>query len=218
MLKKYTHPKQLWDWRQYGALQLGPVKGQKVLDLGCGMGEESVYFAMLGADVTAIDISPVGIELVKKRAAHNGVAERIRACAMRADETEFADGSFDVVHGFGILHHIGLEKGLKEVKRVLKPGGRGLFFEHMGNSALIERLRKRADYTEYEQPLRWKEIMAFKTSFSKYTAQPFHVTSRLRFISRIFNRPIVKRFDHLMLRLFPFLKHYAGGVVIYLEK
>jgi len=182
------------------------------------MGEESVYFALLGAEVTAIDISPVGIELVKKRAAHNGVADRIRANAMRADETEFPDESFDVVHGFGILHHIGLAKGLSEVKRVLKPGGRGLFFEHMGNSAFIERLRKRADYTEYEQPLRWKEIMAFKPQFSKYTAQPFHVFTRLRFMSGIFNRSLVKRFDRSALRMFPFLKNYAGGVVICLQK
>src|SRR5437879_3547839 len=170
MLEKYTHPKQLWDWRQYGAMQLGPVKGQSVLDLGCGMGEESVYFALLGAEVTAIDISPVGIELVKKRAAHNGVADRIRANAMRADETEFPDESFDVVHGFGILHHIGLAKGLSEVKRVLTPGGRGLSFEHMGNSAFIERLRKRPDSTEYEQPVRRKEITAYRPQLSKYTA------------------------------------------------
>jgi 2-polyprenyl-3-methyl-5-hydroxy-6-metoxy-1,4-benzoquinol methylase len=106
---------------------LRPVNGQRLLDLGCGMGKESAYFAKLGASVVAIDISPVGIELTRKRAAHNGVTDRVEAIIMRADQPAFPSGSFGVVHGFGILHHIGLDKGLREVKRLLKPGGRGCF-------------------------------------------------------------------------------------------
>ena len=69
--RKYAEPRDDWDWRQYGAKLLGSVQGCRVLDYGCGQGEEAVYLAKLGAHVTAIDISPVGIQLTKERARLN---------------------------------------------------------------------------------------------------------------------------------------------------
>ena len=74
-LKKYAEPQHDWDWRQYGAKLLGSVKDCRVLDYGCGQGEEATYLAKMGAQVTAIDISPVGIELTKERAKLNGVGD-----------------------------------------------------------------------------------------------------------------------------------------------
>ena len=79
--RKYAAPTREWDWRQWGMKRLGTVTGCKVLDFGCGAGEEAVYLAKLGARVTAIDISPVGIELTRERAAANGVAVDARVCA-----------------------------------------------------------------------------------------------------------------------------------------
>jgi 2-polyprenyl-3-methyl-5-hydroxy-6-metoxy-1,4-benzoquinol methylase len=218
MLQKYEHPRDMWDWRQFGASLLGPVKGQRLLDLGCGMGEESMYFAKLGAQVTAIDISQVGVEIALKRALHNGLADRVQAFTMRADQVEFPDESFDVIHGFGIIHHIGLEAGLKEVKRLLKPGGRGLFFEHMGNSKAIEKMRMDTDYTDYEKPLVWDEVAAYRTQFSRFVLQPFHVMIRLRSISPVFNLNLFRRIDRVLLQGLPLLRHFAGGLVMYVEK
>jgi SAM-dependent methyltransferase len=83
------------------------------------------------ADVTAIDISALGVKLTKKRAEYNSVL--VNALVMRGDPTSFKNESFDAIHAFGILHHVGLENGLNEVSRLLRPGGRALFFEHMGN-------------------------------------------------------------------------------------
>src|SRR5580693_256676 len=91
--KKYADPQDDWDWRQYGAKLLGSVKGCRVLDYGCGQGEEAVYLAKMGAHVTAIDISPVGIELTKERARLNGVGDRVSAMLMRCDPTEFPNES-----------------------------------------------------------------------------------------------------------------------------
>jgi SAM-dependent methyltransferase len=217
--KKYAEPQDNWDWRQYGAKLLGRVKGCRVLDYGCGQGEEAVYLAMMGAHVTAIDISPVGIRLTKERARLNGVDDRVTAMLMRCDPTEFPSESFDVIHGFGILHHIGLRTGMKEIKRLLKPRGRGLFFEHMGNSKLIERLRpKEKDYTKGERPVKWKEIQEVLPDFSLVMARPFHIASRLRRRIQLMNRPVVKRFDHAVLSALPFMRHFASGLVIYVEK
>jgi 2-polyprenyl-3-methyl-5-hydroxy-6-metoxy-1,4-benzoquinol methylase len=219
MFKKYADPHHDWDWRQYGAKLLGSVKGCRVLDYGCGQGEEATYLAKMGAQVTAIDISPVGIGLTKARAKLNGVGDRVSAMLMRCDPTEFPSESFDVIHGFGILHHIGLQIGLVEIKRLLRPGGRGLFFEHMGNSKTIERLRpKEKDYTKGERPVTWKEVQEIRPEFSKFLARPFHIASRLRKRVQLLNRPVVKRVDHAILSALPFMRHFASGMVIYLEK
>jgi SAM-dependent methyltransferase len=217
--KKYAEPRDDWDWRQYGAKLLGFVKGCRVLDYGCGQGEEAVYLAKMGAHVTAIDISPVGIRLTQERARLNGVGDRVSAMLMRCDPTEFPNESFDVIHGFGILHHIGLRIGMMEIKRLLKPRGRGLFFEHMGNSKMIERLRpKEKDYTKGECPVTWNEIQEIRPEFSQMVARPFHIASRLRKRVRVLNRPLVKRVDHALLSALPFMRHFASGMVIYLEK
>lgn len=216
---KYAEPRDDWDWRQYGAKLLGCVRGCRVLDYGCGQGEEAVYLAKMGAHVTAIDISPVGVRLTNERARLNGVGDRVSATLMRCDPTEFPSESFDVIHGFGILHHVGLRIGLTEIKRLLRPGGRGLFFEHMGNSKMIELLRpKEQDYTKGERPITWKEIQEIRPEFSQMVARPFHIASRLRKRVRLLNRPEVKRFDHALLSALPFMRHFASGMVIYLEK
>jgi 2-polyprenyl-3-methyl-5-hydroxy-6-metoxy-1,4-benzoquinol methylase len=217
--KKYAEPQDDWDWRQYGAKLLGSVKGCRVLDYGCGQGEEAVYLAKMGAHVTAIDISPVGIRLTKERASLNGVGDRVNAKLMRCDPTEFPSESFDVIHGFGILHHIGLRVGMKETKRLLKPRGRGLFFEHMGNSRLIERLRPtEKDYTKGERPVTWDEVQELRQEFSVMVTRPFHIAARLRKRIGLLNRPVVKRLDHAILGALPFMRYFASGVVIYLEK
>lgn len=217
--KKYAEPQHDWDWRQYGAKLLGSVKDCRVLDYGCGQGEEATYLAKMGATVTAIDISPVGIQLTKERAKLNGVGDRVSAMLMRCDPTEFPNESFDVIHGFGILHHIGLQIGMMEIKRLLKPGGRGLFFEHMGNSKTIERLRpKEKDYTKGERPVTWKEIQEIRPEFSRLVTRPFHIASRLRKRVQVLNRPVVKRVDHAVLSALPFMRYFASGMVIYLEK
>jgi SAM-dependent methyltransferase len=217
--RKYVAPAHDWDWRQWGMKRLGSVAGERVLDFGCGAGEESVYLAKMGARVTAIDVSPRGIALARARAEANGVGDMVDACLMRCDPTLFADASFDVVHGFGILHHIGLQSGLAEVHRLLRPGGRGVFWEHMGNSALIARLRHHEGRaTSGERPLRWSEIAPAAAKFAAVEAHAFHLLSRLRVRLRLAGHPLVKRFDHALLSIVPSLRLFASGVVIIVRK
>ncbi len=227
MFRRYQLPSDLSDWRQMSALLLGDLTGKQVLDYGCGMGEESIYLAKLGGDVTAIDISEVGIASLKKRAAFNNLD--IRAYEMRADPTNFDDNSFDVVHGLGILHHVGIENGLAEVRRVLRPGGIGVFLEPMGNSKTVEAVKtwlmKNARFlgnfdhvTDHEHNLRWDEVHGAISQFSEATVFPYHLLYRLkRFVPRSL-LGAVRRIDASLLMLMPPLRHFAGGVVIRVRK
>ena len=187
------------------------------------MGEESIYFAKLGAQVTAIDVSQVGVDLVLARARHNGLSDRLEAYQMDAVHTTFPSESFDLIHGLGIIHHIGLEQGLREVKRLLKPGGRGVFLEHMMNSRLLEKIKDRLfgadeDHTEYEKPLRWDDCQAYASQFSQYHLTPYYLMGRLRRHVRIFDNDRTRRMDWAMLTAVPSLRHFAGSVVISLQK
>ena len=223
MLRKYATPEQLWDWRQLSSLLLGELAGKQLLDFGCGMGEEAVYFAKLGARVTAIDISDVGIEILRRRAEHNQVA--IQAIQMRCDRTNLPAASFDRVHGLGILHHIGIDTGLAEVHRLLRPGGVGVFLEPLGDQPMVEAakellmkharfLGKFDDVTDHEHNLTWREIAQATARFPYVNTYPYHLLYRLK---RFFPRSVhdgLRRVDHALLTLAPRLRRVAGAVVI----
>jgi SAM-dependent methyltransferase len=220
---KYSHPTQKWDMRQLSAQWLGNVEGKKLLDYGCGMGEESIYFAKLGAQVTAIDVSPVGVDLVLRRAQHNGLSDRVKAFQMDASATTFEPESFDLVHGLGIVHHIGLEASFREVKRVMKPGARGVFLEHMMNSKLLEKLKvmmfgQEQDHTDYEQPLRWNDCERYRNQFSEYHLTPYYLMGRLRRHMSMFDNDSTRKADYAIMRALPPLKYLAGAVVIRVQK
>lgn len=225
---KYQRPESPWDYRQLTALLLGDLHGKRLLDLGCGMGEELVYFAKLGARVTGIDISEVGIGIARRRAEHNGVASSVEALVMRADRTEFPPESFDVVHGLGILHHIGAAVGLREVHRLLRPAGIAVFYEPLGESPTLEAIKRLVmaclgprglpRVTEHEENLRFADVRAAGAPFAAVHLYPFHLLYRARRFAPPGLRDALRKIDSRLLALVPRLRRYAGAVVIKLQK
>jgi len=227
MFRRYRLPQNLADWRQMSALLLGDLAGKHVLDFGCGLGEEAIYLAKLGAKVTAIDISEVGIDSLRRRAAYNDVD--VRALQMRGDPTAFANNTFDAVHGLGILHHVGIDAGLAEIHRVLKPGGIAVFLEPMGNSPVIESVKtwlmKNARFlgefdhvTDHEHNLTWQEVDTATSRFSEALVYPYHLLYRLKRLVPNSLLPTVRRIDASALMLVPSLRHFCGGIAIRVRK
>ena len=104
-------------------MEFDSFKGKKLLEIGCGLGTDLLQFARGGAYVTAVDLTPRSIELVKKRFDLEGLP--VDAQVADAERLPFEDGSFDAVYSFGVLHHTpNTQKAIDEVYRVLKPGGR----------------------------------------------------------------------------------------------
>jgi SAM-dependent methyltransferase len=105
-----------------GRGRIGP--GVRALELGCGTGEFTRRVAPAGARLVALDLSG---DLLAQARAKIGVGARfVRA---NAHVLPFADASFDVVYGCSVLHHLEVEVALREVRRVLRPGGRLVFSE-----------------------------------------------------------------------------------------
>jgi ubiquinone/menaquinone biosynthesis C-methylase UbiE len=99
-------------------------RGKRCLDAGCGGGRGSILMAEAAAlEVVGIDLSPTNIESCTKRAAQKGLSNLTFQRESLAS-LPFADASFDIVWCNGVLHHTAQpDQGLKEITRVLKPGG-----------------------------------------------------------------------------------------------
>lgn len=134
--------------------QLGDVTGKRLLDLGCGAGENSVYFAKKGAECVATDYSPGMVEVALKLAEKNGV--KITGYTANAIELDFPDQSFDIVYASNLLHHLPEPKlAILEMYRVLKPGGKACFWDPLKHNPVINVYRRIATKvrTEDETPL-----------------------------------------------------------------
>lgn len=101
------------------------LAGKDVLDLGCGSGVLACLMARNGARVSAVDITEQGVAMCARNAAVQGVG--VDVVRGDAERLPFADASFDYVLSWGVLHHSSdTERAVREVGRVLRPGGRGL--------------------------------------------------------------------------------------------
>jgi SAM-dependent methyltransferase len=102
---------------------MGELSGKKVLCLAGGGGQQSVAFALLGADVTVFDLSDTQLERDKIALAHYKLTATIEQGDMR-DLSRFVDNSFDLIwHGFSINFVPDVTPVFDEVKRVMRPEG-----------------------------------------------------------------------------------------------
>ncbi|HBB34049.1 MAG TPA: SAM-dependent methyltransferase [Cyanobacteria bacterium UBA8803] len=154
--------------------QMGELQGKLLLDLGCGAGENSVYFATQGANCIAADYSPGMVEVALKLAAANGV--QIEGKTANAMALDFEDNTFDFVYASNLLHHIPDPKiTLREMHRVLKPGGKACFWDPLKHNPIINVYRRMATEvrTEDETPLDINIINYVKSLFSHTAADTF---------------------------------------------
>lgn len=99
--------------------------GSRVLEVGCGIGLDSFTMARRGLDVTAVDLTAVGAATANDRARRHALTARYAVAD--AGSLPFADGSFDHVYSFGVLHHAAdTQRCIDEARRVLRTGGTAL--------------------------------------------------------------------------------------------
>jgi SAM-dependent methyltransferase len=130
-----------WDWSQVKkehwtkasdeflpiALRWKEMGKQSVLDIGCGIGRHTLFLAELGFDVTALDISPDGIEILKKEAARRNLESKIKTIVCDMLDMPCENNSFDGVLGFLSVTHTdyaGLKAIITRIHDILKTHGR----------------------------------------------------------------------------------------------
>jgi SAM-dependent methyltransferase len=188
--------------------------GARALEYGCGQGSRAFHLARGGAHVVGIDISPVAIEQA---------IEHARA-VMDAEQLEFADDSFNLVCGSGVLHHLDLNRAYAEVARVLEPTGIGVFEEPLGHNPAINAYRRRTPEmrTVDEHPLLMGDLALAERYFGEVNTRFFTLSSLAAVPLRNLPgfEPVVRALDGLdrsLFRVAPAVRRYAWHVGITLR-
>ena len=101
-------------------------RGEEVLEIGCGIGTDSVEYAKYGANVTATDLGHDQVMLTKLNFDLRNLPYR-EVREANAESLPFKDGTFDLVVCFGVIHHTpDTQKTIHEMFRVLKPDGKAI--------------------------------------------------------------------------------------------
>ncbi|MHB8781157.1 MAG: class I SAM-dependent methyltransferase [Candidatus Geothermincolia bacterium] len=208
---------------------IGDVRGKSVLDLGCGNGTLSVYLALRGASVTAVDTS--------ERAASNTAALAAGNCvsvtSIKAGAGDIGElGPFDMIVGRFILHHLEpFAEAADVLWAALKEGGRAAFLENSANNPVLMFFRRhvvgRFGVPKYgdreEQPLDVGEVHMLVTRFREVNvSQPeflfFRLLGSYIFRDREPWMGIFRRMDSLAYSLAPRLRRYSYLQLIELRR
>ena len=116
-------------WKRRVVKLAAPVVGDRVLDLCCGTGDVAFALAEQGATVAGLDFSEPMLAIARRRTG-NGRRNNPQFLQGDAQEISFPDGTFDVVTvSYGLRNLSSWERGLAEMLRVAKPGGRLLVLD-----------------------------------------------------------------------------------------
>jgi SAM-dependent methyltransferase len=216
-------------WRRHLFGFLGPLQDRAVLDVGCGYNPTPIYLALGGArHVVACDVSPKAVAHARDLARATGVANRVAFFVAAAEQLPLASGTVEAVHAESVLHHLALPLAGKEIRRVLKQGGKAAFKDPLGGNPLLEFAR---DYLPYrwkkaakgtDRPLTFAEIQGFGSAFTRCTFRGFGLISMLAVLlvgrgeGRL--RRAADAMDERLLRAAPFLQRYCRFVVTCVEK
>ena len=164
---------------------LKPVRGERVLDIGCGTGRHLSMFLEIGLDITGLDASPYMLDIARKKLGH-----RAELHQGLAEDLPFEDNSFDIATFITTLEFTDdVQKALQESCRVAKDRIflgvlnryaikgierrlRGIFSESIYNRARffsVWELKRHVRQILGKTPLRWGTVLQLPASFRKYT-------------------------------------------------
>ncbi|WP_300756003.1 class I SAM-dependent methyltransferase [uncultured Brachyspira sp.] len=217
---------------------LGDIKDKKLLDIGCGLGESSVYFAKKGAEVYASDIS---MEMLRKTLELADIHNvKLNVLKSTSDKIDIEDEYFDIVYAGDILHHVDIDDTLKEIKRILKKDGIFICIEPLAHNPAINifRLLSPKVRTKDEHPLKMKDVKLFNKYFKNVKYDMFwFITNYIFFKYYFFDKvdPNKERYwkkiiedannveklyyklenvDNFIKKVFPFIKSWFRYIVI----
>jgi ubiquinone/menaquinone biosynthesis C-methylase UbiE len=178
----------------------------RLLEVGSGMGLDSVQLARCGFSVTAVDLTEVAVELARRFANYRGVT--IDFLVGNAERLDFADTSFDVVYSFGVLHHTpDIQGAVAEVYRVLRPGGTAYVMLYHRRSIVyaVHRLFR----LPFESPRNLKDECPVVQTFTRESAR--HLFHEFKSVSVHADYPFTYGFRWITFWLPTAVKRALGG-------
>lgn len=217
---------------------LGDLRGRELLDVGCGLGEASVYFALEGARVVATDVSPGMCAAAQRLAVRHGTTIETHVSA--AEDLGLGDRMFDVIYTGNTLHHVDIPATMDRLLKHLRPGGMFVSWDPVAYNPLINVYRRLATEvrTPDEHPLRLADIRAVRRRFASSEVRWFWFTTLLVFVwmavgqrrspnrERYWKKVVdeadtwqslyrpLERVDRILLTCLPFLRPLCWNVVI----
>jgi 2-polyprenyl-3-methyl-5-hydroxy-6-metoxy-1,4-benzoquinol methylase len=168
---------------QFILSRMGELKGKRLLDVGSGLGESSVYFALQGARVTMADISPGMVQTGHEIAKKYGV--EVEGIISSAEELDVPAESYDLVYIANTIHHVqDRELLFRKIHRVLKPGGRFFSFDPIAYNPVINVYRRMATAvrTEDESPLTARDLKLARKYFPDVQHREFWISTLALFL------------------------------------
>lgn len=163
--------------------RMGPLLNKRVLDIGTGLGESAVYFALQGAQVTAVDISSEMVQKAISVGSLHGV--QITGIVCEGEDLCLPQGEFDLIYTANTIHHVtDRSQFFQQIYRALKPGGQFFSFDPIAYNPVINIYRKLATHvrTIDETPLTQKDLKLAQTIFANVGHREFWVATLFLFI------------------------------------
>jgi len=211
--------------KEYEKFLTENCKDLEIIEYGCGTGSYAFSLAKNGAkNVTGIDISSVAIEVATDKAISEEIEGNLSFEVMNAEELIFNYSSIDLICGSGILHHLELEKAIKQIVNVLKPEGKAIFIEPLGHNIFINLFRSLTPSipSEDEHPLLESDLALIKRYFKKVEIKYFYLTALGASIFVGFRGfeiilSTLEFIDQMLFKL-PFLQKQAWQVLIQISE
>ena len=167
---------------QFILRRMGPLRGKKLLDIGAGLGESSVYFALRGARVTTVDVSRGMVDTALALGKKYGV--ELEGFVAGAEDLDVPAGSYDLVYIANTIHHVQNRALLFErIHRALKRGGMFFSYDPLAYNPAINVYRRMATQvrTPDESPLTIADVKLAREYFRRVGHREFWISSLLLF-------------------------------------
>jgi len=215
---------EIWNWESpAGKLRLARRArllgshlrpGMRVLELGCGGGYFTRELARSRADIVAVDVSPELLEMAKANCSAPNVCYEIQD----AHALSYPDTVFDSVVGSSILHHLEVAVALREIYRVLKPGGTIWFTEpNMLNPQIA--IQKNVPWVKRKLGDSPDETAFFRGNLRRLLEQTGYRDVRITpfdFLHPKTPRPFISRLNAIgeLLEKTPIVREFAGSLYV----
>lgn len=206
----------------------------QILDLGAGLGANSMALARRGHGLLAVDTSPARLRQLRRRAEVAGLSDRIQPIVAAAEALPFATGSLPAIYTKSVLIHTDMPRTAREIARALTPAGRAALDEPLTGNPFVNAYRR------FWAPKAWRSITRY---FDAQTQQiflqapglraaaepirPFYFLSFFAFVFQfawprinLFKRvlSILQPLDDLLFAAIPSLRRRAWFGLIKVEK